>query len=143
MKQNKNFAASLIATVGAFMLLPVALFWFANMMETFSRGKVQFISILLVLICLLVVAVFVTETIYAIKARKENGVSKVYNLVTMILNAVLAVLCLIFVIYMMVEMGGFDFEGFIQLCPYYFVFLWGAASFGTAFGFKLYAMLKK
>ena len=90
-----------------------------------------------------VVGVLATEIVYAIKARKGNEVSKVFNIITMVLNAVFAVLCLLISILMFVEIGAMAFEEFLFYCPYYFVFLWGAASFGTAFGFRLYAMLKK
>ena len=47
MKQNKNFVASLITSVASFMLMPVALFWFANVLDMFKGGDASFVTVLL------------------------------------------------------------------------------------------------
>lgn len=139
MNQNKNFAASLMASVGSFVALPLTFYWAFTALEAFERG-VNFLYIAFIAMFVLAVAVLVMETV-AMARGKEMG--KVYNMVAMVLNALFAVLSLVVLVLLLVDFGAFDFEVFYILCMYYLPVLFAGAANGTAFGFKLFNMLKK
>ena len=76
-------------------------------------------------------------------ARKGKEMGKVYNIITMVLNALFAVLALVVLVLLLVDFGAFDFEVFVILCMYFLPVLFAGAANGTAFGFKLFNLLKK
>lgn len=138
MNQNRNFVASLIAAVGAFALLPFALYICFNI----TSISFNFANIITLLTCALAIAVFVTETIATIKFAKGKEVSKAFNIARLVLNAVLAVAALIVIIYFIAHYG-FDISIISGLLVEYGAFIVAAATNGTAFGFKLKDMLNK
>lgn len=138
MNQNRNFVASLIASVGALALLPFALYICFNVTDI----SLNFVNIITLLVCALAIAVFVTETIATIKLAKGKDVSKVFNIVRLVLNVVLAVAALVVIIYYIAKYG-FNISILSGILLEYGAFIVVAATNGTAFGFKLKDMLSK
>lgn len=139
MNQNRNFVASLIAAVGAFVLMPMSVYY---MYYIFNNSHIDFDFILTFVALIIAVAVFVTETIATIKFAKGKEVSKAFNIARLVLNAVLAVAALIVIIYFIAHYG-FDISIISGLLVEYSAFIVAAATNGTAFGFKLKDMLNK
>lgn len=142
MNQNRNFVASLIAAVGAFVLMPMSVYY---MYYIFNNSHIDFDFILTFVALIIAVAVFVTETIATIKFAKGKEVSKAFNIARLVLNAVLAVAALVILIMTIVNYLGYGFSFasiFFILAECGVIVCAGAAS-ATAFGFKLKDMLNK
>ena len=142
MDKNRNFVASLVAAVGTFMLLPLSFYWFFVALEEVG-GRNKFFYIVFIALFVLALAVFVMETIAAIRHAKGKSVSKVYSIITMVLNALLVVLTIVNLVILLLDFGGFDFEVVIILCMYYLTYVFSAAANGVSFAYKLIEMLKK
>lgn len=138
----KKFASSLMAGIGAFLAIPNLIYWGYVAFESFSR-RVEFLYIAFIMLFVLALAIFVTETISAIKLSKGKEMGKVYNIITMVLNAVFAVLSLVAFVLIMVDFGEFNLEVYMIMNLYFFTVVLGAAANATAFGFKLHEMLSK
>ena len=142
MEQKRSFVASLVAAVGSFMLLPLSFYWFFVALEEVG-GRNSFFYVAFMVMFVLALAIFVTETIAAIRLAKGKTVSKVYSVVTMALNALLVVFAIINLVILLIDFGGFNFEIFIMLCMYYLAYVFAAATSGVSFAYKLIEMLKK
>ena len=142
MEQKRSFVASLVAAVGSFMLLPPAFSWFFVALEEVG-GRNAFFYVAFMVMFVLALAIFVTETIAAIRLAKGKSVSKVYSVVTMALNALLVVFAIINLVILLINFGGFNFRMLIDLCLSYVVYVFAAATSGVSFAYKLIEMLKK
>lgn len=149
MNSNKNFVASLIAAVGAFMVLPIAIVsaWQIIDMWAFSNfAAFDFHTLLMVIAALVAIAVFVVETIFVIRAKNDKN-GKVFNLVSIILNGLLLVLSLVLFIWSLVNnfsmASGADFVEVLLMILTTLQFPIVGATSGVACGFKLFDLLKK
>lgn len=142
MNSNKNFVASLIASVGSFVALPLSFYWFFTAIQSFEYGF-EFLYLIFMLLFVLAVAIIAMETVALALSKKGKDLGKVYNIIVMVLNALFAVLAIIALILIMIDFEGFNFEIFTILCMYFLPVLFAGAANGTAFGFKLFNLLKK
>jgi len=142
MNSNKNFVASLIASVGSFVALPLTFYWFFMGIESLSSGF-NFLLVALIVLFVLAVAIIAMETVALILSKKGKELGKVYDIITMVLNALFAVLSIVVLVLLVIDFEGFNFEIFTILCMYFLPVLFAGAANGTAFGFKLFNLLKK
>lgn len=142
MNSNKNFVASLIASVASFVALPLSFYWFYTAIEMISSGF-SFLILVLMILFALAVAIIAMETVALVLGKKGKELGFVYNLIVMILNALFTVLAIVAFILFIVDFGAFDFEVFVIFCMYFLPVLFAGAANGTAFGFKLFNLLKK
>lgn len=139
MNSNKNFVASLIAAVGSFVALPLAFYWFFVGIEELGDGF-NFLMVALMALFVLAVAVLAMETVALILGDK---LGKVYNIITIVLNALFVVLSIVALVFLIIDFGMFDFEVFVILCMYFLPVFFAAAANGVACGFKLFDIFKK
>jgi len=141
MNQNKNFAAQLMASVGSFVALPLLFHWFYVAIQNFAGADFMLIGFAVMFV--LAVAIIAMETVAMAMAKKGKEMGKVYNIITMVLNALFAVLAIAVLVYVIAGTRSFDFYDFLELCGYFMAAVFAGAANGTAFGFKLFNMLKK
>ena len=142
MKQNKSFAAALIAAVGSFLLIPLSFYWFFVALEGVSSRE-PLIYIVFIALFAVNLAVFVMETIAACRLAKGKEVPKAYSIVAMVLNGLMVVLALMNLVVLSLDFGTFDLEVILMLCLYSLPYVFCGAANGVSLAFKLVDMLRK
>lgn len=146
MRNDKNYLASLISAIGTFVLFPAAIMaiWTIFRFIEYKLSSFQTVNLIL---SFLIIIVFIVETVYLIVSRKEDKFGKTYNIISIVLNALLSIVGILLFILMTIEMFRVAKNpSFIDSLEIIISLLDGSiitVVSGFSMGFKISELLKK